>query len=84
MHSVSLGCKVSSHPFNSKVVSHLVRKDRLVGRGGGVQIYVRESIPCKLRLDVSNDQYECLWIVSRPIWLPRSISRIAMDLSPYN
>ena len=31
----------------------------------------------KLRLDLSNEQYECVWIVLRPFWLPRSISRIA-------
>ena len=42
----------------------LVRKDRPVGRGGGVQVHViRESISYKLRLDLSNDQYECVWIV---------------------
>ena len=56
----------------------LVRKDRPVGRGGGVQVYIRESITYKLRLDLSNDQYECVWIVLRPVWLPRSISRIAI------
>ena len=26
----------------------VVRNDRQFGRGGGVQIYIRESIPCKL------------------------------------
>jgi hypothetical protein len=56
----------------------LVRKDRPIGRGGGVQVYIRESITYKLRLDLSNDQYECVWIVLRPVWLPRSISRIAI------
>ena len=40
----------------------VVRKDRPIGRGGGVQVYIRESIPYKLRLDLSNDQYECVWI----------------------
>ena len=29
---------------------NLVRKDRHVGRGGGVQVYIRESITYKLRL----------------------------------
>jgi hypothetical protein len=56
----------------------LVRKDRPVGRGGGVQVYIRENITYKLRLDLSNDQYECVWIVLRPVWLPRSNSRIAI------
>ena len=56
----------------------VVRNDRQFGRGGGVQIYIRESIPYKLRLDLSNDQYECVWIVLRPFWLPRSISGIAV------
>ena len=54
----------------------VVRKDRPIGRGGGVQVYIRESIPYKLRLDLSNDQYECVWIALCPVWLPRSISRI--------
>ena len=53
----------------------VVRNDRQFGRG--VEC-IRESIPYKLRLDLSNDQYECVWIVLRPVWLPRLISRIAV------
>ena len=56
----------------------IVRNDRQFGRGGGVQIYIQEHIPYKLRLDLSNDQYECVWIVLCPVWLPRLISRIAV------
>ena len=56
----------------------MVTKDRSIGRGGGVQVYVRESILYKLRLDLLNDQYECVWIALRLVWLPGSISRIAV------
>ncbi len=42
---------------------NLIGKDRLAGRGGEVQIYVRETIPCRLRFDLFDNQYECLWIV---------------------
>ena len=57
---------------------NVIRKDRPIGRGGGVQIYIRESIPFKPRPDLSSDQYECVWIVLRHIWLPRSISKITV------
>jgi exonuclease III len=57
---------------------NLTRKDRTTGRGGGVAIYVKETIPLKVRSDRSNEDYECLWIILRPKWLPRSISRIAV------
>ena len=67
---------ISQYPINTPFC--IVRNDRQIGRGGGVQVYIRESIPYKLRLDLSNDQYECVWIVLRPVWLPRSISRIAV------
>ena len=43
----------------------IVRNDRQIGRGGGVQVHIRKSIPYKLQLDLSNDQYECVWIVLR-------------------
>jgi hypothetical protein len=57
---------------------NLTRKDRTIGRGGGVEIYVKGIIPLKVRSDLSNEDFECLWITLRPKWLPRSISRIAV------
>jgi exonuclease III len=57
---------------------NLTRMDRTIGRDGGVAIYVKETIPLKVRSDLSNADFECLWIILRPKWLPRSISRIAV------
>jgi hypothetical protein len=57
---------------------NLTRKDRTIGRGRGVAIDVKETIPLKVLSDLSNEDFECLWIILRPKWLPRSISRIAV------
>ena len=51
---------------------------RLCGRGGGVAIYVNHDIPLKIRDDLNDQFFECLWVTIRPKWLPRSISRIAL------
>ena len=55
----------------------VVRNDRQIGRGGGVQVYMRESIPYKLRLTYQTINMN-VWIVLRPVWLLRSICRIAV------
>ena len=57
---------------------NIVRRDRLCGRGGGVAIYVNHDIPLKIRDDLNDQFFECLWVTIRPKWLPRSISRIAL------
>ena len=57
---------------------NLARKDRTIGRGGGVAIYVKETVPLKVRSDLSNKDFECLWIILQPKWLPQLISRIAV------
>ena len=57
---------------------NLTRKDRTIGRGGGVAIYVKETIPLKVRSDLTNEDFECLWNILRLRWLPRSILRIAV------
>ena len=57
---------------------NIVRRDRLCGRGGGVAIYVNHDIPLKIRDDLNDQCFECLWVTIRPKWLPRSISRIAL------
>jgi exonuclease III len=57
---------------------NLTRKDRMIGRGGGIAIYVKETVPLKVRSDLSNKDYECLWIILWPKWIPRSISRIVV------
>ena len=57
---------------------NLLRSDRTSGRGGGVALYIHENIPVKVRNDLNDENFECLWVVLRPIWLPRAISRIAV------
>ena len=56
----------------------VTRKDRPTRRGGGVAVYIRESLPFKIRPDFYNSDYECLWITLRPKWLPRKISKLAL------
>ena len=41
----------------------IVRRDRSNRRGGGVAIYIRESLPFKIRPDCNNPDYECLYEV---------------------
>ena len=57
---------------------NIVRRDRLCGRGGGVAKYVNHDIPLKIRDDLNDQFFECLWVTIRPKWLPRSFSRIAL------
>ena len=61
----------------------LIRKDRALnngvrGRGGGVAVFVDNNIHVKHRMDISTSPFECLWVILRPQWLPRAISRIAV------
>ena len=53
-------------------------KDRIVVRGGGVAFYIKDDFPVRIRFDLSNKFFECLWATLRPKWLPRKISRIAL------
>ena len=57
---------------------NLMRKDRPTVRGGGVAIYLKNTILFKIRDDLSRTEYECLWITLRPKWLPRSTSKIVI------
>ena len=41
-------------------------------------MYMHENIPVKVRNDLNDENFECLWAVLQPIWLPREISRIAV------
>ena len=36
------------------------------------------NIHVKHRMDISTSPFECLWVMLRPQWLPRAISRIAV------
>lgn len=56
----------------------LFSKSRTDRTGGGVAIYVKNSIPCRsLDVDVP-DELECTWIEIRPHRLPRGVSAITI------
>jgi hypothetical protein len=57
---------------------NIFRKDRVLGRGGGVCVYLREGIPAKRRYDLEKPDIECLWLWIRPTRLPRPLSGIAV------
>ena len=61
----------------------LHRRDRPIGRGGGVCVYISNTIPSKRRLDLENPLYECMWIWSRRHRLPRPLSGV-MIAAIYN
>ena len=61
----------------------LIRKDRALSdgvrrRGGGVAVLVDNNIHVKPCMDISTSPFECLWVILRPKWLPRAISKIAV------
>ena len=46
---------------------NIIRKDRPNGKGGGgIAVYVNDRIPIKLRDDLNDSAYECLWVTIRP------------------
>ena len=49
-------------------------KDRAHGRGGGVSAFVTADIQCKRRQDLEDPSFECMWVLLRPVRLPRQIS----------
>lgn len=57
---------------------NLCRKDRAIGRGVGVCVYLKNDIPCVRRLDLESNNFECLWLGLRPKRLPRHLSGIAI------
>ena len=54
----------------------LLRSDRPCSKGGEVVVYINDIIPVKIRYDLCDQCFECLWITLGPKWLPRSISKI--------
>ena len=46
--------------------------------GGGCAIYVCQEISAKTCSDLSDPNFECLWLILRPKWLPRGVSRIVV------
>ena len=55
----------------------LFRKDR-GSRGGGLAVYVKSKIPCKVLTTSISSITESLWLHLRPTRLPRSISSILL------
>ncbi|KAJ7406293.1 mitochondrial fission process protein 1 [Willisornis vidua] len=54
-----------SHDWSAAMGGYrLFRRDRQGGKGGGVDLYVRESLG-SVELEVSNDTVECMWIKIR-------------------
>jgi hypothetical protein len=55
---------------------NLFRNDRTHTVGGGVCMYIHNSIPCKQLEECIEDQVEALWMLLRPHKLPRNITCI--------
>ncbi|KAJ7400797.1 mitochondrial fission process protein 1 [Pitangus sulphuratus] len=52
-----------SHDWSAAMDGYkLFRRDRRGKRGGGVALYVRDSLD-SVELEISNDKVECLWII---------------------
>ena len=63
--------------FSKYMMFHTVRKNALKA-SGGVSIFVESNIPAsEIKIRVP-DHLECLWITTRPKWLPRTISNIVV------
>ncbi len=56
----------------------IVRKDRTCTLGGGVCLYIRESINYKIWHDQCEDGIESLWVTLRPKRMPRSVPQITI------
>ena len=54
----------------------LLGRDRPISRGGGVCVYVSNTVPSKRRVDLESPLYECMWIWLRPYRLPCPLSRL--------
>ena len=57
---------------------NLFRLDRTNARGGGVAVFINNTISFKVRNDLMNKPFECIWVTIRPTWLPREISRLCI------
>lgn len=49
--------KQFTHPWMT-----INRKDRAADRGGGVAMHIANNIPVKIRTDLSEVSFECLWV----------------------
>lgn len=70
-----------AHPLTALEVDgyNVFSKHRQERRGGGVAIFVRDSIQCRQLTEYTvPDEIECLWIQIRPHRLPRPLTAIAL------
>ena len=56
----------------------MYRHDRSHKRGGGVAVYVRDTIPHHTWPDLQDPEFESLWITLRPLRMPRMFSHITI------
>ena len=66
---------VSDDPIKIKGYQ-LFRRDRKNRAHGGVCLYAKNSIQCKILPDLHSDNHEILWVELRPNRLPRGFSNI--------
>ena len=59
--------QVSLESFN------LIRRDRLLGVHGGVCLYIRAEIKFRRLDELENNDFEVLWVYTRPKRLPRGV-----------
>ena len=76
-----LGCRrLIYSSLNHRLPWHeLCRLDRTSGAGGGVAVFISNTIPFKVREDLISKSFECIWITIQATWLPREISRICIS-----
>jgi len=56
----------------------IVRKGRAGKRGGGVMIYVKNSLAYKVLDNLNKSEHESVWIIFRGKRMPREVSHIAV------
>ena len=57
---------------------NVIRNDRSSSCGGGVCIFINNSIYCQRLTAFEDPTVESLWLLVRPTWLPRSTSVILL------
>ena len=75
---LKLGCVIPFLTFPLINIKHyqLYRRDRVNRLHGGVCMYVKDSMNCKILADLNHSDHEVLWANLRPKRLPRGISNI--------
>ena len=59
---------------------NLIRRDRKTSIHGGVCAYIRKTIKFQTLNDLSNEDFEALWLNLNPSRLPRGISNIILGV----